>query len=401
MRSAIVVEDLSKRFRLYSGQASSLKEAVTKRRRSSRREFWALRDVNLEIPEGSMYALIGHNGSGKSTLLRCIAGIYQPTTGVVHSSGRISALLELGSGFHPDLTGRENVYLNAAIIGLSRKEIDDVFDEVVAFAGVEDFIDTPIRHYSSGMYVRLGFSVAVHVDPEILIIDEVITVGDEEFQRRCYDHLYELRRRGVTIVVVSHSLGLVQAMCDEVAWLDHGEVQQSGRAVEVVGAYLKRVNEAERAAHAGEGAQRAGDHFGTGEVVISEIEYLDGDGTRVSSATSGEPIRIRMHYQVNEPVDDPVFAVSIRSENGTVVGTATTAVDEVVTGPCRSDGHVDWVIDPLPILAGTYDVYTSIYDRHSQHAYFHQDGGFRFPVRAGRRPLTAGLVDLGARWELP
>ncbi|MCU1497364.1 MAG: transporter related protein, partial [Acidimicrobiales bacterium] len=188
--AAIVVDHVSKRFRLQTDRAHSVKELVTRRdRKSGADHFQALDDVSLEIPKGSMYALVGHNGSGKSTLLRCIASIYRPTSGTVRVDGRISTLLELGAGFHPDLTGRENVYMNATILGMSKKQIDRVYDDIVSFAGVEAFIDSPVKVYSSGMYVRLGFSVAVHVDPEILIIDEVIAVGDAEFQRRCFDHL--------------------------------------------------------------------------------------------------------------------------------------------------------------------------------------------------------------------
>ncbi|HBX79404.1 MAG TPA: ABC transporter ATP-binding protein, partial [Acidimicrobiaceae bacterium] len=231
MAHEIIVEHVSKEFRLQKDRASSLKELVTRRGRDrSTNHFWALDDVSLEIPDGSMYALVGHNGSGKSTLLRCIAGIYRPDRGQVRVKGRISTLLELGAGFHPDLSGRENVYLNATILGLTKKEIDQKFDEIVEFAGVEQFIDSPVKVYSSGMYVRLGFSVAVHVKPEILIIDEVIAVGDEQFQRKCFDHLYGLRRDGVTIVVVTHGMGTVETMCDGAAWLDHGKLQMAGPA---------------------------------------------------------------------------------------------------------------------------------------------------------------------------
>ncbi|HNJ70273.1 MAG TPA: ABC transporter ATP-binding protein, partial [Microthrixaceae bacterium] len=188
--SQIVVDDVSKRFRLYTSRANSLKERFTARRFARYEDFWALRDVSLEIPPATTFGLIGHNGSGKSTLLRCIAGIYQPTSGTVSVDGRISALLELGAGFHPDLTGKENIYLNAAILGLSTKEIDAVFDDIVDFSGIAGFIDAPVKVYSSGMFVRLGFAVAVHVNPEILLIDEVVAVGDEEFQRRCFEHIH-------------------------------------------------------------------------------------------------------------------------------------------------------------------------------------------------------------------
>lgn len=397
LQPAIVVEGVSKQFMLRNEAASSLKEAITSRRRSKRKEFLALDDVSIEIPSGSMYGLVGHNGSGKSTLLRCIAGIYRPTIGTVTTTGRISALLELGSGFHPDLTGRENIYLNAAIIGLSREEVDDRLEDIVEFSGISRFIDMPIKHYSSGMYVRLGFAVAVHVDPEILIIDEVITVGDEQFQRQCFDYLYDLRRRGVTIVVVSHSLSIVQTMCDKAAWLDHGVLQVAGDSVDVVDAYLKRVNETERSG-ASTGAARVSDHFGTGEIVVTSIEFLDPSGA-VKAATSGEDLTIRLNWEAPTRVEDPVFAISIRHENGTVVSSSTTGVADVVTGSCEGTGSVDYRIPALPVMPGSYEIFTSVLDKYSQHAYYHQDGGVHLSIRAGRGPSVPGLVDLRGSWD--
>ncbi len=398
MAGEISIDGVSKRFRSYAGRAGSLKEAVTRGTRASSQEFWALRDVTFDIPDGSMFSLIGHNGSGKSTLLRCIAGIYQPTAGSITSHGRISALLELGSGFHPDLSGRENVYLNVSIIGLSRKEIDRVFDEIVEFAEVEEFIDTPIRFYSSGMYVRLGFSVAVHVDPEILIVDEVIAVGDERFQRRCFDHLYELRRRGVTIVMVTHSLSTVQTMSDHAAWLDHGELQMVGPAGDVVQGYLERVNKAERSARTGgvEASDMA--HHGSGEIVVSRIEILDAVGDPTGVGTHGDPLVIRLHYDTAEPIDSPVFALTLR-HNNMVVASSTTQASGVDLGRLDGVGFVDYAFDEFPVMPGNYEVFTSIYDDHGQHAYFHQDGPVHLPVRPGSRNVLPGLVDMPAVWR--
>lgn len=395
---AIRVENLSKRFKLRTEAPTSLKEAITSGRRSKQNEFWALKDVDFEVPAGTMFGLVGHNGSGKSTLLRCIAGIYRPTSGRVVTDGRISALLELGSGFHPDLTGRENIYLNAAIIGLSKAEVDERFDDIVEFSGIGRFLDTPIKHYSSGMYVRLGFAVAVHVDPEILIIDEVITVGDEEFQRKCFDHLYGLRRKGVTIVVVSHSLTVVQTMCDMAAWLHRGEVRTVGTAVEVVDAYLQRVNAAEREGGSTGSAAVGESELGGGEMAITAIELRRGDEV-VPAATNGEPLTFRLHWVAREPVRDPVFAVSIRHENGTVVTSASTANAPIDLGTCSGSGWIDLVMDDMPLVAGSYEVFTSILDESSQHAFYHQDGGLHLPVRPGRAPVIPGLVDLRPRWE--
>ncbi len=279
---AVVVDNVSKRFRLQHERPASLKEKVTKLRFDRKNDFWALRDVSLAVPSGSMFALVGHNGSGKSTLLRVIAGIYKPTAGRVATVGRISALLELGAGFHPDLTGRENVYLNAAILGMTRKETDRLYGSIVEFSGLEDFVDTPVRHYSSGMYVRLGFAVAVHVDPHILMVDEVIAVGDAEFQRRCYEHFYKLRQKGTTIVIVTHGLGDVKSMCDEAAWLDHGSLRAVGAAPEIVTMYLDEVNRAEADRHerAGEVAE-AHDTTAADTIAIDAVQVLGADGQPV------------------------------------------------------------------------------------------------------------------------
>src|SRR5690606_29720157 len=236
--------------------------------------------------------------SGKSTLLRMVAGIHRPTEGTITTDGRLAALLDLGAGFHPELTGRENVYLNGAILGLSRKEVDERFDSIVDFAGLAEFIDAPVKVYSSGMYLRLGFSVAVHVEPEILIVDEVIAVGDEEFQRRCLDHIYSLRRKGMTILLVSHSHALMQEMCDEVAWLDHGELQEVGPSAQVIRRYIDQVDAAElRFAREQAEAQEeaAGSRRGSGEVLIDDVDLLGKDGEAIHGARTGEPLTIRVH----------------------------------------------------------------------------------------------------------
>lgn len=242
--AAIQISDVSKKFRLERDRPSSVKEMVLRfGRRRDVSDFWVLRDVDLEIPAGSFFGLIGHNGSGKSTLLRLIAGIHRPTEGEITTRGRLSALLELGSGFHPDLTGRENVYLNGAMLGMSRAQMSGAMDEIIDFSGIGDFIDSQVKIYSSGMYVRLGFAVAVNVNPEILLVDEVIAVGDQEFQGRCMEHMNKLLAGGTTIVLVSHSSQLVIELCDTVGWLDHGRMLEIGDPQKVVDSYLAHVAE--------------------------------------------------------------------------------------------------------------------------------------------------------------
>ena len=235
---AVDVDNVSKRFRLYQERNQTLKSAIMRRRRSVHEDFWALRDVSFQVPEGSTFALVGSNGSGKSTLLKCLAKIYRPTEGEITHHGRLAAMLEVGSGFHTELSGRENIYLNGSILGMSKKEIDSKYDEILDFSGVEQFIDQPVKNYSSGMYVRLGFSIAINVRPDILVVDEVLAVGDAEFQQKCFRKFRDLHTEGRTVIMVTHSMEAVKAMCDQAAWIDHGQLQCVGEAVPTIDAYM-------------------------------------------------------------------------------------------------------------------------------------------------------------------
>ncbi len=401
--SQIVVDDVSKRFRLYTSRANSLKERFTARRFARYEDFWALRDVSLEIPPATTFGLIGPNGSGKSTLLRCIAGIYQPTSGTVSVDGRISALLELGAGFHPDLTGKENIYLNAAILGLSTKEIDAVFDDIVDFSGIAGFIDAPVKVYSSGMFVRLGFAVAVHVNPEILLIDEVVAVGDEEFQRRCFEHIHSLRRSGVTIVLVSHNLGLVQSMCDHAAWFDHGRIQALGTSTEAASAYLSKVNAEEQEGAETPSAEGLTDDVlrrGSGEIRFTDVAVLDRGRTRTMFAAPGEDITVRMTFDCHEPVVDPVFGVGIRHEGGQLMSLKTTLQSELDPGTVREGGAVEFHIPRLPLLSGKYFVNVYAVDSHSTHVYDEIEHGLTLNVRGGLVRGIDGFFDIEGDWTL-
>ena len=242
---AIAADGLSKRFLLHRERRTGLKERFVRGKPAAAQEFWALRDASFVVPKGTTFGLIGQNGSGKSTTLKVLAGIYRPTSGTVEVNGRVSALLELGAGFHGELTGRENIRLNGAILGLNNRQITAAMDSIIDFAGIGHFIDEPVKVYSSGMFVRLGFAVAISLDPEILIVDEVIAVGDEEFQRKCFDYLFDLRRRGKTIVLVTHSLNFVRDLCDQAAWLEGGTVRQLGPARDVADAYVAAVDDRE------------------------------------------------------------------------------------------------------------------------------------------------------------
>jgi ABC-2 type transport system ATP-binding protein/lipopolysaccharide transport system ATP-binding protein len=412
--SAISVRNVSKRFKLYTDKPSDLKQLATRMSRARFEEFWALRDISLEVPKGESFGLVGHNGSGKSTMLRLMARIHQPTTGKVTTEGRVSALLELGAGFHPELSGRENVYLNGAILGLKRRDIDAVFDDVVEFAGIQSFIDSPVKVYSSGMYVRLGFAVAVHVDPQILMIDEVIAVGDEEFQRRCLDHLYKLRREGVTIVLVSHSLGTMQNLCDRLAWLDHGELQQIGSPADIVRAYLGKVDDAEEEKRRESGPEHEIDEtsrqlrHGTREVEITHFEILDTAGEPVVMPASGSTVVFRVHYDAHEPVDNARFSVEFQTESGIVLTGRTTTEDGIVTGTLSGPGHIDCIVDELPFHAGTLLVSIGVTDDHQMHTYDHLYQAHELRVRGETvidtrvgGTFSRGLVTLGGRWSSP
>jgi ABC-2 type transport system ATP-binding protein/lipopolysaccharide transport system ATP-binding protein len=404
---AIKVDHVSKRFRLYNERAGSLKELVTKRRLGRYSDFWAVDDVSLEVPHGSVYGLVGHNGSGKSTLLKMMANIHKPTKGTITTDGRISALLELGAGFHPDLSGRENIYLNAAILGLRRAEVDAIFDDIVDFSGLSEFIDSPVRHYSSGMFVRLGFSVAVHVDPQILIVDEVIAVGDEGFQRRCFEHLYKLRSNGVTIVMVTHSLNLVRQMCDRAAWLDHGVMMAEGDAADVVHEYVDKVNTAEnerleaadRARRDAEAdlADRARPVAPTlRPIVLGEIEALDGDLRSNRMFGTFGPMTVRIHYECLRPVETPLFSMTFESQSGVLVAWPGMQPTHQPGQMHDGRGHVDYTIPSLSLGPGEYSVTVAVHDHDATAVLDKKERVVTFRV-ATDEPVF-GLVDLMGEW---
>jgi lipopolysaccharide transport system ATP-binding protein len=398
--AAIVVDSVSKRFRMYRDEPTNLKEKLTRRSRGSRSEdFWALRDVSLEIPRGTTYGLIGHNGSGKSTLLKLIAGIHRPTSGTITANGRVSAMLELGAGFHPELSGRENIFFNGSVLGLSRREIAAALDDIIEFSGIGEFIDVPVKVYSSGMYVRLGFSIAANLDPELLIIDEIVAVGDEEFQRRCFDRLYELRRRGTTIVFVSHSLALIQTLCDRVAWLEHGNLRAEGPAFEVVDKYVAEVNAAESNRLGGGSNETDDTHRGSGEMRIRGVEFLDGDGVPRPVAVAGRPLTIRVQYDVKEPVTEPVFGLAFHHESGAHIAGPNSQEGGTIAGTVSEAGYVDYQFERLPLSPGIFVITAGIVDSSQTHVFDYRDQAFELRVQPGTGPEAPGIVRLDGRWS--
>jgi lipopolysaccharide transport system ATP-binding protein len=398
---AIQAESLSKRFWLYGERHTALKQRVVRGKLPKGREFWALRDASFQIERGSTFGLMGQNGSGKSTTLKVLAGIYRPTSGSVVVDGRVSALLELGAGFHGDLTGRENIRLNGAILGLTGKQISGAMDQILDFAGIGEFIDLPVKIYSSGMFVRLAFAVAVSLDPEILMVDEVIAVGDEEFQRKCFDHLFDLRKRGTTIVLVTHSLGLIRDICDQAMWLEHGQIRGLGPAIEVADAYIADVNEREVQTHqvsTGEApSANESKRLGSGEVRVTSIEFLDGDGKSSPVLLAGVPCTMRMHYSAHEQISHVIFGLGFLHESGANVSGPNSG-RQGSWSLQAGDGYVDFAIEELLLQPGTYQVSTAIVDRG--HTFDYADREFDLRVR-GRGDQEPGLTRMPGTWKDP
>ena len=389
---AVSVVGLSKRFRMYHERNQSLKAALMRRRRASFDEFWALRDVSFEIPRGSTFGLIGENGSGKSTMLKCVAKILEPDEGGVIVDGSLAALLELGSGFHPELSGRENVYLNGSILGLRKAEIEAKFDGIVDFAGVREFIDQPVKNYSSGMYVRLGFSVAINVNPDILLVDEVLAVGDANFQDKCMEKFAEFRRAGKTVVLVSHAMGSMRSLCDEVAWLQHGKLIGLGDPSDVVDSYVDESHE-ERIEMA-DGSSR----WGSGEVRLTNVEMLDAAGKSTRRLRTGDELTFRLHYQADSVVNRPVFGLALETVEGIYAWAHNSRDAKWVPESIDGEGSVDLHIPHLALQAGTFDVQAGIVDYTTTHTFDYLTACIRFDVLLSSPHESGGIASLGGAW---
>lgn len=389
--------------------------------RQDREEFWALQDVSFEVEQGENVGIIGPNGAGKSTVLKLISRIIEPTSGDVEIHGRVGALLELGAGFHPDLSGRENIYLNGSILGLSRGEIHEKVEQIVDFSELARFIDMPIRHYSSGMSMRLGFSVAAHLDPEILLVDEVLAVGDESFQNKCLERIRTMQRDGVSIVLVSHNLEEIIDTCDRAIWIEHGQVAARGLPPKVVKEYLtesasgeqarrtasllaqpddspsdEESNE-ERAAEEGTSDRRWGD----GRIVVTDVRLLDEDHQPSSKFHPDRPLHIELDYEVRQPVEDsPAFGIAIHRMDGVWCYGTNTALDgvEFFRLPLLRHGTIIVDIPLLQLLRGEYTLDVAIHDRGGDVIYDYVKGILSFTVRSSRG--DQGVFRPRLRWSL-
>ena len=434
--NAIEVSHATKVYRRYSRrrQFSTLKSALLGgsliRDLKPDETFAAVQDVSFTVPAGCTLGVIGRNGSGKSTMLKLVAGITKPTSGTVRVTGRISALIELGAGFHPEISGRENVFINGIMLGLTKKEIARRFDEIVEFAEMKDFIDAPVKTYSSGMYMRLGFAVAIHVDPDVLLVDEVLAVGDEGFTHKCLDKFAEFKRRGRTILLVTHSLGMVERFCDEALWLDRGQMKGMGDPKRIVDAYVTDVEvgeERELAAtdakaqesaasispdepasavlpdHPVEAADAPGDMFraaegrwGSREVEITDVMLASSDGGHAHVFHSGDPVAVRIRLHAPLPIEDFVIGVGIFNAEGVCCYGTNTSIEELKFARILGDAEAVFTIDSLDLVEGTYKLDVAV---HKLDGYPYDYHRLLYTFRVKSRTKDVGIYRPRHAWR--
>ena len=436
---AIELSSVTKIYRRYSGrQFATLKSALLQRSilRDLRPDetFPALTDVSFAVPKGITFGVIGRNGSGKSTALKLVAGITKPTSGTVVVNGRVSALIELGAGFHPEISGRENVYINGIMLGLSKREVAARFDEIVDFAELKEFIDAPVKTYSSGMYMRLGFAVAIHVNPDVLLVDEVLAVGDEGFTHKCLDKFAELRRLGKTILLVTHSLGLVERFCDQALWLDHGRAQAQGDPRRVIDAYLASVEKSEEAQLAAatakavaavssestagptpplpteparpSTAQPDGElknmfeaiegRWGSREIEITDVALLDKSANRSFVFHSGDPMAVRLTLMAHVPATDFVFGLSLFNADGVCCYGTNTFIEEMDPERLEGQAEVTLSIESLDLVEGTYKLDVAV---HTCDGYPYDYHRLLYTFRVKSRTPDVGIYRPHHRWS--
>ena len=389
---AIRVENVSRRFRVYPQETRTLKELVVTRRRSRGTDVWALRDVDLRIHSGESVGLVGRNGSGKTTLLKLVTGIIKPTSGSVEVGGRVGSLLELGAGFHPDFSGRENVFLNGSILGLKRDAIRRHMDEIVAFAELEKFIDLPVRTYSSGMAMRLGFAVAAHLEADVLLLDEVFAVGDEAFQRKCFGKIFQFKQRGGTIVFVSHDAAAVERLCERAVLLRGGQVEFDGPTHEAIVRYHRQLAAESDPDERGAGLRE----WGTGEARIAELEVLGPEGSPRLQFAAREPLTLRLRLVAERAVPPPRLTFELRGESGLLLGALAFDTDELdwPAGPGEVFTRLD--LDALPFADGRFHLRLGLTDAAGDRLYHQLDEAAWFVVHPGDG--ERGLVRLEGRW---
>lgn len=413
MSATIRVEQLSKQYQIgVARTGATLREALTSlmtlsflRRRSQEQTIWALRDVSFSIERGETVGIIGRNGAGKSTLLKILSKITYPTSGSVKVKGKVAALLEVGTGFHQELTGRENIYLNGSILGMRKKEVDRKLDAIVEFSGVEKFLDTPIKRYSSGMRLRLGFAVAAHLDPDILIVDEVLAVGDAAFQKKCMDAMENLRAGARTVLFVSHNLAAVENLCQRCLWIDGGQVRMDGDSARVIEAYMGSITNAQALSSDLNDVQ---DRRGNGKIRYRAVEFLSEDKTAQRVVRAGDPVTMRFHYSVSEPVRHPSLGFRMYTDMGTLVTESSTwhhgiPIPLLETG----EGYIDLEIECLNLMPAKYALSLWATDDSGMVVYDNVECGVTLEVetaniyQSGKNlDSRSGIVFFPQRWNL-
>ncbi len=447
---AIEVKDITKKFKIYYDKGSQLKERLLFKKRSRFEERFVLKGISFNVKKGEAVGLIGHNGCGKSTTLKLLTKIMYPDSGSITMRGRVSSLIELGAGFHPDMSGRENIYTNAAIFGLTKKEIDRRLDDIIAFSELEEFIDNPVRTYSSGMYMRLAFSVAINVDADILLIDEILAVGDTNFQTKCFNRLRELKASGMTIIIVTHDLQTIEKFCDSAIWINNGEIVKEGKSAAVVDAYFNFMNEkkieslikeeehnkkvrrekekeeekhknkpeeepenkteteavqsvseeqsdAENIAEEKDKIDYSANRFGLKYIEIKQARMINSDGIDAKIFHTGDSLKIEIDYKVNKPLDEYIFGFGFYTLEGVNLYGNNTQIDRLKVNHTSNSGTICVNIASLPLLAGRYILNVAVVDKDGVPMDFFRNYCF-FDVISDDR--SAGYLSVDHRWEI-
>ena len=400
MTIAIRFDNVSKKFKLHHQRARSIQEilvSLTHRtpKMMEERELWVLRNVSFEIAKGESIAFVGPNGTGKSTSLKLISGILFPDTGTIEVNGRIGALLELGAGFHVDLTGRENIYLNGSVLGLSRSQIDKKMNAIIEFSELEKFIDIPVKHYSSGMYMRLGFSIAVHTDPEILLVDEVLAVGDATFQRKCIERIAQLKQQGVTILFVSHDSTAIRRICDRAIWMEKGKILADSGTENVLQRYLWHAF----STHQETGKSDNQNRWGSGEVKITGVTFLDADGQPQTNFYPGQPFTVQINYRASQKIENPVFGLAIHRSDGIHITGPNTKFSGLQIDAIQGDGSVIYRVEKMPLLEGAYHVSVAVHDWTDTKMFDYHDSMYPFYMLSSDEERY-GMMTLHGEWHV-
>ncbi len=414
---AIRLEDVSKQYTLRRQRPRSFQELFLSWRQYRRRKpekFWVLKDLSLDVAKGETVGIVGPNGAGKSTILKLIARIIVPTQGRVAVSGRVSSLLELGAGFHPDLTGRENVFLYGSLLGLSRDTMRQRFEDIVAFSELEPFIDVPVKTYSSGMYLRLAFSVAIHVDPDVLLVDEILAVGDQAFQAKCLERITALQSKGVTILFVSHSLDTLRRLCSRAIWMEQGQLRVEGPADLVVRRYLDAVMQQQSMRLAERNLRMTGDgcggreetrkleqagRWGSGEIQITQLRVLDSAGQERYAFFTDEELTVKISYRAATPVEKPVFGLAVHRADGLHITGPNTQFGNLEIPMVQGEGVVEYIVPRLPLLPGRYQISVAVHNEADTRMFDYHDRLYSFSVDPGGTEERYGLVCLGGQWR--